>query len=85
MAALGGGGTEEIELPHDESATVAAVLDALVARRPRLAERLRTPQWELQRFVNVFIGADNIKHLGGLGARVPPGAEVWVIPPGSGG
>ena len=85
MAALGDGGTEHLELPGPESPTVAAVLEVLVARRPRLAERLRTPQGELQRFVNVFIGANNIKQLGGLGARVPLGAEVWVIPPGSGG
>ena len=85
MAALGGGSTEELGFPGDRPPTVAEVLDALVARRPRLADSLRTPRGDLQRFVNVFIGPDNIKQLGGLDAPVPPGAEVWVVPPGSGG
>lgn len=85
MSALAMGGTEEIDLPDDPPPTVEAVLDALVARRPGLADRLRTPQGTLQRFVNVFVGPDSIKSLGGLGVLVPSGAEVWVIPPGAGG
>ena len=53
--------------------------------RPGLADSLRTPQGTLQRYVNVFVGSDNIKSLGGLGTLVPSGVEVWVIPPGGGG
>jgi hypothetical protein len=85
MAALAAGGVEEVDLPDGEPPTVAAVLDALVARRPGLAAPLRTPEGALQRFVNVFVGPTNVKRLGGLQALVPPDVEVWVIPPGSGG
>jgi len=85
MATMSAGGTEEVDLPDEPPPTVGAVLDALVVRRPGLADRLRTPQGTLQCYVNVFVGPDSIRSLGGLGALVPSGVEVWVVPPGGGG
>lgn len=85
MSAISVGGMLEFEFPDDDPPTLAAVLDALVARRPGLGPVIRDPHGALQRFVNVFVGCDNVKRLGGLTAVVPPGVEIWVVPPGSGG
>lgn len=35
--------------------------------------------------VNIFVGDANVRDLGGLGAIVPEGVEVCVIPPSAGG
>lgn len=85
MSALSVGGMLEFEFPDDDPPTVAEVLDALVAQRPGLGPVIRDQHGALQRFVNVFVGRENMKSLGGLTAFVPPGSEVWVVPPGSGG
>jgi molybdopterin converting factor small subunit len=85
MAAVSVGGVVEVEFPDGAPPTVAAVLDALVARRPGLGPVIRDGRGELQPFVNVFVGQDNVKRLGGLSVTVPPDTEVWVIPPGAGG
>ena len=85
LSAISVGGVGEFEFPGDDPPTVAAVLDALVAQRPGLGSVIRDPHGGLQRFVNVFVGRDNVKRLGGLTAIVPPGVEIWVVPPGSGG
>lgn len=85
MSALSAGGVVDLEFPDGEPPTVAAVLDAFVVQRPGLAPVIRDPQGGLQRFVNVFVGRDNVNRLGGLAALVPPDVEVWVVPPGAGG
>jgi molybdopterin converting factor small subunit len=39
----------------------------------------------LRRHVNVFIGVDDVRHLGGLDALVAAGTEVSILPAVSGG
>jgi molybdopterin converting factor small subunit len=66
-------------------ATLRDVLDAVAAAHPAVGRRIRDEAGALRRHVNVFVGADNARDLGGLDAPVPEGAEVSVLAAVSGG
>jgi len=73
----------EVGLPAP--ATVAAVLDALAARYPRLDRRVRDETGALRRHVNVFLGPTDIREVDGLATTVPAGATLLVLPSVAGG
>ena len=77
-----GEGRLELEVP---GATLRDVLDAVAAAHPAVGRRIRDEAGALRRHVNVFVGADNARDLGGLDAPVPEGAEVSVLAAVSGG
>ena len=66
-------------------ATVRDILAALGATHPGVRDRLITERGTLRPHVNVFVGGENIRFLGGLDAPVADGAEVVVLPSISGG
>jgi molybdopterin converting factor small subunit len=76
------GGEKEVAL---EGGTVADVLDALAARHPALARRIRDEQGQLRRFVNLYVDGSDVRHCGGLTAAVAPDSEVLVLPSVAGG
>jgi molybdopterin synthase sulfur carrier subunit len=76
------GGAGEVEV---EAATVGDALKALEAAHPGFAERLFDDTGSLRRFVNVFMGEEDIRFLDGLGTPVPSGAVVSVVPAVAGG
>jgi molybdopterin converting factor small subunit len=76
------GGEKEVAL---EGGTVADVLDALAARHPALARRIRDEQGQLRRFVNLYVDGSDVRHCGGLTAAVAPNSEVLVLPSVAGG
>lgn len=81
---VGGERTIDVRLdPGDRR--VVALLDALAERHPALARRVRDESGALRQHVKLFIGADDVRDLGGTEAVVPVGAEVWVLPAVSGG
>jgi molybdopterin converting factor small subunit len=65
--------------------TVAAALDELWARYPGVRDRLVDEQGTLRQHVNVFVGEDNIRDVGGFQTPVREGAEISIIPAISGG
>ncbi len=65
--------------------TVAAVLDAVARAYPAVGRRVRDEAGGLRRHVNVFVGVDDVRSLGGISTVVPEGAEVTVLPAVSGG
>ena len=67
------------------SPTVADVLAELGRHHPGVVEGVLDEQGRLRRHVNVFVGADDVRHLGGLVAAVPDGAELSILPAVSGG
>ncbi|HVF75587.1 MAG TPA: ubiquitin-like small modifier protein 1 [Acidimicrobiales bacterium] len=79
------GGAAEVEVDVPAPATVAAVIDAVAAVHPSVGRRVRDEAGVLRRHVNVFVGADNARDLGGVDAVVPDGVEVTVLPAVSGG
>ncbi|MGI8333007.1 ubiquitin-like small modifier protein 1 [Actinomadura scrupuli] len=75
----------EARLTLEAAGTLAAVLDELAERRPRLERRIRDERGELRRHVNVFIDGENCRSLGGQSAPVADGAEIQVLPSVAGG
>ncbi len=65
--------------------TVAAVIGAIGARYPGVADRTLDDQGQIRRHVNVFVDGENSRFIGGLDAAVANGAEVTILPAVSGG
>jgi molybdopterin synthase sulfur carrier subunit len=76
------GGAGEVEV---EGETVGDALKALDASHPGFAERLFDEAGNLRRFVNVFLGEEDIRFLDGVNTSVPAGTVVSVVPAVAGG
>jgi sulfur-carrier protein len=67
-----------------DGATVGAVLDALYERFDELRSRI-ADDGGLRRFVNVYVGGEDIRFLAGLDTPVNDGDEVTILPAVAGG
>ena len=68
-----------------DGATVGAVLKALDAAHPGIAERLFDDGGALRRFVNVFVADDDVRFEQGLDTPVTDTQTVSIIPAVAGG
>jgi len=66
-------------------ATVGEVLDGVYAEHPELRDRICDGAGELRRFVNVYLGGEDIRYLDGLDTAVADGGEVQILPAVAGG
>ncbi|HZO76950.1 MAG TPA: ubiquitin-like small modifier protein 1 [Solirubrobacteraceae bacterium] len=64
--------------------TVGEVLDALYDRYGELRSRI-AEDGGLRRFVNVYVGGEDIRFLDGLETEVSDGDEVTILPAVAGG
>ncbi len=78
------GGTKHLEIDPG-GGTLADLLDTVAAVHPLLGRRIRDEAGALRRFVNVYVDGDDVRFTGGLGAPVPDGAVVQVLPSVAGG
>ena len=76
------GGESEVSA---EGETLAAVLDDLDARYPGIKGRVLDEAGALRRFVNVYVGNDDVRFLQDLQTPTPDGTQVSVIPAVAGG
>jgi MoaD family protein len=67
-----------------EGATVGEVLDSLYERYGELRSRI-AEDGGLRRFVNVYVGGEDIRFLDGLETPVSDGDEVTILPAVAGG
>lgn len=81
----GGAHAVAVPVPVTGPVTVGALLDVLAASHPALERRVRDELGRVRVHVNLFVGPDNIRDLGGVATAVPPGAEVTIIAAVSGG
>ncbi|MEO6497232.1 MAG: ubiquitin-like small modifier protein 1 [Solirubrobacteraceae bacterium] len=79
-ASVGGASTVPVT-----GTTVKEVLDAVYAEHPDLRERICGEDGELRRFVNVYVGGEDIRYLDGLATAVNEGGEVQILPAVAGG
>jgi MoaD family protein len=67
-----------------DGATVGEVLDSLYERYGELRSRI-AEDGGLRRFVNVYVGGEDIRFLDGLDTPVSDGDEVTILPAVAGG
>ncbi len=66
-------------------ATVREVIEDLDRRFPGVKDRLLDGDGGLRRFVNIYVGDEDIRFLGGLDTPVPDGSVVSIVPAVAGG
>lgn len=76
------GNTAEVDAA---GTNVRQVIDDLEAKFPGLKERLCDEQGQLRRFVNVYVGEEDIRFLKGLDTDVADGEQLSIIPAVAGG
>jgi len=76
------GGSSEVTA---DGADLAAVLDDLEANYPGIKARVLDDSGDLRRFVNVYVGNEDVRFLDSLGTATPAGSSVSIIPAVAGG
>jgi molybdopterin synthase sulfur carrier subunit len=74
----------DAETAVDGATTVGEVLDGLYERYEGLRDRI-AEDGDLRRFVNVYVGGEDIRFLDGLDTEVEDGDEVTILPAVAGG
>jgi molybdopterin converting factor small subunit len=76
------GGESEVSAEGD---TLSAVLDDLDASYSGIKGRILDEAGQLRRFVNVYVGNDDVRFLDDLQTATPDGVQISVIPAVAGG
>jgi molybdopterin converting factor small subunit len=76
------GGASEVTA---EGTTLAEVLDDLEANHSGIRARVLDDAGEIRRFVNVYVGNDDVRFLENLATATPDGSQISVIPAVAGG
>jgi molybdopterin converting factor small subunit len=76
------GGESEVTA---EGGTLSEVLDSLDSSYSGIRGRIVDEAGELRRFVNVYVGNDDVRFLDGLATATPDGTQISVIPAVAGG
>jgi molybdopterin synthase sulfur carrier subunit len=76
------GGESEVKASGE---TLADVLDDLDASYSGIKGRILDDNGELRRFVNVYVGNDDVRFLDNLATPTPEGTQISVIPAVAGG
>jgi molybdopterin synthase sulfur carrier subunit len=75
------GGADEVTA---SGGTVGDVIEDLERRHPGIRDRLLDDKG-VRRFVNIYVGEEDTRFLGGLKATVKVGDEVTIVPAIAGG
>lgn len=68
-----------------DAKTVGDALHALVERHPALKPHLYENDGQLRSFVNVYLGEQDVRELGGQAAPVSDGQTLLIVPSVAGG
>jgi MoaD family protein len=75
------GGEEQVQANGD---TVRAVIEVLETNHPGIRERLLDEKG-VRRFVNLYVGDEDIRFLDGLDTKLKSGDEISIVPAIAGG
>jgi molybdopterin converting factor small subunit len=78
-------GASEVNVDVADDATLSDVLTALDAAHPGIAARVLDDNGALRRFVNVYVGDEDVRFVEGLATPVAAGGSVSIIPAVAGG
>ena len=76
------GGESEVSA---DGTTLAEVLDDLEAKHTGIKARVLDDQGAIRRFVNVYVGNDDVRFLQALDTATPDGTQISIIPAVAGG
>ncbi|HKH54139.1 MAG TPA: MoaD/ThiS family protein, partial [Propionibacteriaceae bacterium] len=68
-----------------EGSKLSEILDSLEGNHPGIRGRILDDSGALRRFVNVYVGDDDVRFIGGLDAEVSDGSRISIIPAVAGG
>lgn len=68
-----------------EGATLAEILDDLEVNHPGIRARILDDNGKVRRFVNVYVGDEDVRFEQGLQTEVKDGQQVSIIPAVAGG
>lgn len=75
------GGADEVS---GAGATVGDVIADLESRHPGLKDRLLDEKG-VRRFINIYVGEEDVRFTGGLGTELKAGDQISIIPAIAGG
>lgn len=75
------GGEEQVQVP---GATLREVIDTLEKKHPGIRDRLLDDKG-VRRFVNIYVGDEDVRFLDGLETKINAGTEVSIVPAIAGG
>lgn len=75
------GGADEVKA---EGATVGDVIEDLDKRHPGLKDRLLDDKG-VRRFINIYVGEEDVRFTGGLKTELKAGDQISIIPAIAGG
>ena len=73
------------EVPVDGAATLGELIDKVDAEHPGIRARVLDDDGKLRRFVNVYVGEEDVRFAGGLETEIPDSSTVSIIPAVAGG
>ncbi|MBO2454781.1 MoaD/ThiS family protein [Actinomadura barringtoniae] len=76
------GGESEVKA---EGATLRAVVADLEASHTGISARILDDNGKIRRFVNVYVGDEDVRFADGLDTPTPEGAQISIIPAVAGG
>lgn len=76
------GGADRLEV---DARTVREALELLRLQYPQLVAQILTPDGNVHPSVNLFVGEEDVRGLGGLDAPLRPGDELTILPALAGG
>ena len=68
-----------------EAENIYAVIDELARQFPALKKHIVNPQGEIPSFINIFVDATDIRHLGNLDTQVKDTDLISIVPAVAGG
>lgn len=76
------GGEKEVTA---DGTTLTELIESLESNHPGIKARVLDDTGALRRFVNIYVGDDDVRFIGGLDATIDDGAKVSIIPAVAGG
>lgn len=76
------GGADEVSAA---GATVGEVIETLEKAHPGIRDRLLDDKGAVRRFVNIYVGEEDIRFLDGLQTQLKAGDQIAIIPAIAGG
>lgn len=73
------------ELAVESAVDLRDLLGQIGESHPDLKERLLDDQGEIRRFVNIYVGEEDVRFLDGLDTKVPDGTLISILPAVAGG